>query len=570
MNRLDELLARWQDGSLAAPESEELARLLESPGARERLVDDFFTIQTLREVLGAAATGRGARAPRKRRTWSLVAAAAAAAAIGLGALLYLREAPIGEVVRAKGTVLPGAGKVYARGWLETAGPGSAATIRFSDGTTADLNGGTKLGRIEEGRLELAAGTLTVETARPIMVVTPQAEARVLGTVFKVSVARDATRLEVKKGEVRVTRREDGASASVKADHYAVVARGPAPSARPLASLVAKMAPNTWLSVPDTALRTVTPAQGQFPGTWGLTGPRAVIDAWGGGALDARRNRLVLWGGGHTNYAGNEVYAFDIEAMAWERVTDPSVNPVDGGAVNPDGTPAARATYNGLAYVAHADRLFASGGDLFMSKNRPGEVPALTWLFDFSTRRWTDAKPSGNRPPNWVGDCCAYDPETRKVWWGESHDRGPGLYSYDPAANVWTRHNSDRFYYQTGAIDSRRGLLVVAGNGAIFAYDLRRGAFARQEWRTTGGDAFIAKSNPGLDYDPAHDRIVGWAGGAVWALDPERKTWTAVDAPGAPDPTPNGIFGRWRYVPALRAFIVATGIDANVHFFRFAN
>jgi hypothetical protein len=36
---------------------------------------------------------------------------------------------------------------------------------------------------------------------------------------------------------------------------------------------------------------------------------------------------------------------------------------------------------------------------------------------------------------------------------------------------------------------------------------------------------------------------------------------------APAPTQNGIFGRWRYVPSLDAFVVVTAIDQNVQFYK---
>ena len=64
-----------------------------------------------------------------------------------------------------------------------------------------------------------------------------------------------------------------------------------------------------------------------------------------------------------------------------------------------------------------------------------------------------------------------------------------------------------------------------------------------------------------------DRFVGWNGGAVLSLDPVSKQWTSIDAPGAPARTPTVIYGRWRYVPGLDVFVVATTIDANVYLFK---
>jgi hypothetical protein len=158
-----------------------------------------------------------------------------------------------------------------------------------------------------------------------------------------------------------------------------------------------------------------------------------------------------------------------------------------------------------------------------------------------------------------------------VWWGESrspNSANGGLYSYDYDGNRWTKHTADSFYYQTATVDTRRGMLVAAGNGKLFAYDIRGGgAPLRQVWRSSGGDALIAKQNPGFEYDASADRLVGWAGGSVYSLNPETKVWEVFDAPGSPKPTTYGIFGRWRYVPALKVFVVVTGIDENVHFYK---
>ena len=69
---------------------------------------------------------------------------------------------------------------------------------------------------------------------------------------------------------------------------------------PTSALVEKVknAPaNTWIQVPASALMTVAPKHDQFPKTWGICGPASVVMAWCGAALDTKRDRLVIWGGG---------------------------------------------------------------------------------------------------------------------------------------------------------------------------------------------------------------------------------------------------------------------------------
>ncbi len=561
------------DPEASPPATEALRGLVaRDPGAARAAARLLYVDALLRAQRAApAARPRRLLRPRRRSRWPLLAAAAALA-IGIGAYFAFRESPIGEVVAVKGTVRPGAGKVYAGDRLETEGAGSAATIRFADGTTADLNGETRLSRIEEGRLSLDAGTLTVATGRPMVVSTPQAEAKVLGTVFKLSVANQATRLEVRKGQVRITKLEDRKFVKVGADQYAVAAPGQAlevlsiaPATSPGAALAAKMAPGSWARAPGTHLRPSVPDPARYPRIQGITGARGIMESWSGGAFDSRRNRLVVWGGGATNYRGNEIYAFDVQALRWERLTDPTPDPADGAPVNRDGTPNARDTFNGLAYIAHADRFFAMGGSLSGTAARLGADN--TWTFDFGLKGWTDRNPTGPRIPTAEGDSCAYVPATRKVWYFNSNNRsGWGLYAYDFDANRWSKETDDHLASRTCAVDARRSLLVAAGRGEVVAFDLR-GAVSRENWKTTGGDRLVAAHGPGFDYDSARNRFAGWDGGPVYELDPETKAWTASELAGAPARTPNGIYGRWRYVPGLGVFVVATSVDEDVHFYK---
>lgn len=536
----------------------------------------------------------GTRGRVRRRFWKALAAAAAALVALAGLFSLVRKGTPEAVARVEAVernvlllpdrtpVVRGQGLATGQG-LETDGEGSRAVIGFPDGTQLQVGAGTLLRRLGDGdggkRITLTHGNLHALVAKqpaglPMVFETPQSEVTVLGTTLRLVVDRDprkGTRLEVDAGKVRL-KNLAGLTVVVPTGHCAVAAMGVELAAKPIVqpatpssgrALISRMPPNSWLSVPDTKMRAVLPRRGEFPGTWGIVGPEAVVDAWSGGIFDTKRDRLVLWGGrGAGDYRGNELYAFGLSEFKWERFTDPFVHPAETADANPDGTPTSWTTYNGLAYIAHADRFFAAGARL--SGDSSGT--AMTWAFDFSTRRWTDRRPP-SMPPAGPGSACSYDSSTRKVWWASAGRNSDGLWSYDYDRNTWTRHNSDDFYDQTTAVDTRRRLLVVVGRGGVFSYDLRTANPARQVWATTGGEGFIAKAGPGLDYDEVGDRIVGWHGGAVFSLNPDTRAWRASASPGAPSTTPNGVYGRWRYVPVLDAFVVVTRADENVHFYK---
>ena len=75
--------------------------------------------------------------------------------------------------------------------------------------------------LRQGQLEAAAARQ--RPFKPLLVRTPQAEARVLGTKFTLTVTNNATRLDVAEGEVRLTRVSDGAHADVPAEYYTIAA-----------------------------------------------------------------------------------------------------------------------------------------------------------------------------------------------------------------------------------------------------------------------------------------------------------------------------------------------------------
>ena len=110
-----------------------------------------------------------------------------------------------------------------------------------------------------------------------------------------------------------------------------------------------MKPRTWLEIPDTHMRKVA---FQWPKSVRRYGNvRNVIGAWCSAAYDTKRKRLIAWGGGHSDYAGNEIYVFDVSKRKWERVNDPSTK-LDRlrGETYPDGMPRSVHSYEYLVVI----------------------------------------------------------------------------------------------------------------------------------------------------------------------------------------------------------------------------
>lgn len=341
----------------------------------------------------------------------------------------------------------------------------------------------------------------------------------------------------------------------------------------------------WCELSDTHLESVCPDSTKYPDLQANEGCSGVINDWSGGIADEKRNRLLIWGGGHRGYFGNEVYALDLERLVMTRLNDPSdiagvdLDECTSPEAYPDGRPGSRHTYDGLAYEPKADAMFSVGGAGIPC----GYAVTGTWILDLSS---VDSTPLGGPAP-WMnpkpdpfpikatyGVVADYDPSSKRIIVDDTYN----LWSYDITNSKYVKLNdSDQTgahidYHMTGRVDPKRKLFVIAGGGdaeggGLRVFDIAAGsAYAQQDWthEVEGCDALLAATSPGLAYDSAQDRMIGWAGGnAVITLDLDAKRCTTTEyanGPGAQNA--NGTFGRFRYFPKLGVFAVVNDYRRN--------
>ena len=114
--------------------------------------------------------------------------------------------------------------------------------------------------------------------------------------------------------------------------------------------------------------------------------------------------MVVFGGGHNDYAGNEIMVFDIESLRWMRINDPSPRLDPDGAIersgyypdangNPDlQQPRSRHSYWSALYVPTIDRYCAiSAFATFPHRAWPQHVDC----FDFNTKLWSQKADAPN-------------------------------------------------------------------------------------------------------------------------------------------------------------------------------
>ena len=331
----------------------------------------------------------------------------------------------------------------------------------------------------------------------------------------------------------------------------------------------------WHELPDTRLVDQCPPN-NFAG-YGYNFASAcdnVTEAWGGAGYDSGRNRMYIWGGGHADYYGNELYALDLTTQQMVRLTDPGApadpdaSPAESELAPHDGTqPHSRHTYDGITYIDHADRLWAFSGSL---ASKVGSGDNVTWLFDPNTNAWTRDAHSGDIPKVVFAAFAAYDPISEKVFF---HDRTAlYTYTYAPDGGVYEKLINDGAIGLDGnaAIDPINRKMLVIGRGQQIIYDLDpAGGYTRTDHPPAGDAGFLAHSGPGLAYDANAGQFVAWIGdGKIYYLDAATMTWSSLAMNGGPGPQHSqGTYGRFAYVAETDAFVVVGRSEYNATTFK---
>ena len=342
-----------------------------------------------------------------------------------------------------------------------------------------------------------------------------------------------------------------------------------------------------------------------------------IIPWSGGAGDDKNQRLIVWGGGHSDYAGNEVSALNLNGTpAWQAFTTPTipvpyngdgnsweglqpyfVRAADGGQYLPGASPSSRHTYNGVQYVPYQNKLYSFGGGVANAGNFSDE----TWTLDMGTAKWTLLGPPYSQAPNYPTS--AYNPGTGHI---VMHDKNMTLLDFDPNSGNWTTlvygyHIDDG---TTAAIDPVNNLFIVVGaagttnnlgypsvptSHTVQAFSLAP-PYTMGVWSDPSCD--LTYRSGGLAWDSILGLMVGYPGGGnqVYLLNtgaqdvvtpfgtvPSHKCLDVpismnpspvkgVDYPQDPEGTPIGanlgIYGRFAYFPSINTFAMVNDRTKN--------
>ena len=139
---------------------------------------------------------------------------------------------------------------------------------------------------------------------------------------------------------------------------------------PLLQMIAAAPENSWVQLNTNLMYTIW-APDDFVPLYLSAGPgsqSSVVRAWSSFAWDPNRSRLIIYGGGHANYDGNEVYVFDGTTRQWSLGFYPSdvvtYDAATAERVTVDGplnSPVSAHTYDNTAYLEILDRYVTFGG-----------------------------------------------------------------------------------------------------------------------------------------------------------------------------------------------------------------
>jgi len=324
---------------------------------------------------------------------------------------------------------------------------------------------------------------------------------------------------------------------------------------------------------------------EIAGTSGAGGSAA--DAFSGFALHPAKNEIMIAAaGGHDDSSDNRVVSLQLmtNTPIWQLRSTTSNAPIPNVAYYPDGKPSSRHLYSTTHFIPQINRLMLFG-ERFAYGNAYtfGAVAA----FNPDTNTWDPAGTWADMPSGHYGAVSIKAT-------GEVYSNGLALWS--PVTKAWTQPITQR----TGdtvrwpiAHDSSRNQLFTLnwadgegfGTPGVFATRVQVGSASQISVSFNPSVAltsFIADmpTYAGMDYDQVNDCFMFYCGqgagaGRIYVVKPNAgNVWDMSILPLAssklPPATPgSGVHNRFRYIAALKGFVLMPNAASNVFFIRTA-
>lgn len=318
-----------------------------------------------------------------------------------------------------------------------------------------------------------------------------------------------------------------------------------------------------------------------------------------------RKRALFAGANHGSpHRLNDVWEFDLEAMAWILLYPPDasrgydtlgknrddVEFRDGVLITARGGPAVIGhTWSGLTYDPGARKMLFMNAWVTDQKKAVQEIggdpdllhkgPPL-WSFIPETGRWSFIKTASPAPPAPFGALLEYVPELGGSVWHMNNWRMQSTWLFDGRDNRWTNLNANKsskdFSSQAparelvGYYDPKRKIIVSRQGTGTFHFDVKTRAWSKVE-EPDVGERDVPKGYDGHNvfyHDPGSGMglLVDFKSKSIWAYDPDRIAWKKLEIEG--DAMPVGKRSLAYVDPHRNVLVVIDDLDVWV--FRYAN
>ena len=293
---------------------------------------------------------------------------------------------------------------------------------------------------------------------------------------------------------------------------------------------------------------------------GVTGFSAITEAWTSAVYASRfgaSGSMIVFGGGHDDYFGSDVHAFDLGSREWKRISDGYVGGGDRdygagatyrGAAYPDGSPLPPHTYGYVQYDPVGNDYILLKGQTELG--RFVNAVAIPHLFNLDSLCWR----RGPKHPTAIlnsGGWTTWD-SSRRVLWGHSGDDGggtaflgfhPDCYNADATCGRLTDHFQNNLpwiaSHNAMQIDPPRDIIVVSVHARDELHALDPADPAREIARLRSvGRKPLLRPFAALEYAPNIDRLVYFSpmdDGVVYTI-----------APSSERAAGDGRFEEWRW------------------------
>lgn len=321
-------------------------------------------------------------------------------------------------------------------------------------------------------------------------------------------------------------------------------------------------------------------------SYGGTDPDDIFDVWSGGALATidGQEYLLAYGGGHGDSSYDGILQFGPLTGAGSDTPDWSVFLSGCGAAN---VQFAATCSNGRQTSIHSyDNMEAVGSTLYVlsTSEHYASANSTSDAYSFTSSGQTSIT---NGPFGTGGSTrltTAYSPADNRIYVVVGSSTSDILRYYDIAGNSWgsIAGSETLGLFSSMAIDTtRNALLYVRANGAssgsansTIYYDID--AATRQSGKNApanffagvlydaGTDEFVTVIDNSLTVQRLDASALSTSGGnPSWT----NRVFTGATPAAGPTCTGCGAYGRFQYVPALKGYIYAPSLEADVYFYR---